>query len=376
MGTPQGSDAATRDLLTLPHVPSVLSESESTDSDESDSSESEFLGNQPHHESTEPSELLSFEEEEEAKYVANLLAREKERKKKKKKISGRQGRSHESRERSRQNNILYKQNPTECYPKCPDCGNENLIEDERTADLICPECAIVCSSDGLTLQATMRPHEKKSKPYQSVVHYRQRRAQLMGKDPVIPKRIRKKLITELFLLDHKELQLFGKKTLSRILTKLKLPRRYAANWLQLRRRFGLDPLPIRFTNDDVLWTRMNLRYTCIAKAFAETLSREKALPHVPKSLIRKNIVNVNYTFLQLLRLETDDALEHFGIFFPQLCSKEQPAKNNRRWKYIIDYCNANFKRFSCVKTDVTYQFDWNYLPLTQPEIKEHCTYFN
>lgn len=248
--------------------------------------------------------------------------------------------------------------------------------------MICGDCGLVSSEKGLGFQEYALPSKRRSKPYHPIVHFRQRLAQLTGKDPQIRGPVFRRLTKALRKVYHQDaegLDRMGKRNLSKILTQLKLPRRYSANWIQVRRRMNLDPEPPECTNEELLWRRMNQRYICLTEAFVETLSKKEGRTvdvKKVKNLGRKNIINVNYSFLQLLRLEEPLLLDSFGKFLPQLCSKEQPNKNNKRWKLLMECCQARFPRSVCPKTGETFQFNWEYIPLTQRDIEEHCVYFD
>lgn len=310
---------------------------------------------------------------------SNVRKRKKEQKLARK--HGRQGRSHQSREREVQVKMQYGHIYQNYGNWCQDCkNNSNFLEDAHSGDVICAECGAVASEKGLGFQEYILPTKRRSKPYHPLVHFRQRLAQLTGKDPKIRapvfRRIRHYLRN---IFDPKLLYTFGKRNLSRILTLLGLPRRYSANWIQVRRRLNLDPEPPICTNEDLLWRRMNMRYLCLTVAFIETLSKKEGRTidlKRAKNLGRKNIINVNYSYLQLLRLEEPSLLDAFGKFLPQLCSKEQPNKNNKRWKILMEYCHAHFPRSVCAKTGETFSFNWEYVPLTQRDIEEHCVYFD
>lgn len=302
---------------------------------------------------------------------------------KEKKKKGRQGRSAESRMRSQKSRdnwrTMVRQGiiQEERDPVCKECFGDELMEDGRSGDVVCLTCGVVQSSQGLGFDCCVPVKVKPSKPYQPLVHFRQRQAQLVNRDPRIQKKTWKKLEREILSRNfpEEELKILGKKKLSHILIEMKMPRRLSANWIQVRLRLGLEPSPPTPENADLLWKRMNGRYFCLTNAFFHTLKKRDDLSH-SKNLSRKNIINVNYSFLQLLRLENPDFLSLFGIFFPQLSSKEQPGRNNKRWKILMEYCEKNYKNYSCPKTNEPFYFNWKFIPLTSLEIMEHCTFFD
>lgn len=303
------------------------------------------------------------------------------KKAKKKKKKGRQGRSAESRERAKRIKEEWRsmvrqglvQDDEE--PVCKECNDPDLIEDQHSGDLICTNCGIVQISKGLGFNCLVTQKTKFSKPYQPLVHFRQRLAQLTGKDPLINDEIWEKLKTviETRKLDDSRL---GKKTISKLLIELKLPRRLSANWIQVRSRLNLEPHPPEIDDPETLWKRLNARYFCVTIAFQRTLKKLGPQESKGRNLFRKNIINVNYSFLQLLRQENPDFLEHFGKFFPQLSSKEQPGRNNKRWKILMEYCKKNYETYSCPKTGERFKFKWDFFPLSTLDIMEHCVYFD
>ena len=324
--------------------------------------------------------LLNDDIDDDSEYfrVLNRFLRHDERKSSKR----RQGRSYKSRERAKETRRAHVGIRYEQFPVC-ECGNLQFYEDRSTGDNVCSECGIVITEKGLGFSEHEPIRQKYSKPYRPLVHFRQRLAQLTGKDPQIRSRVFNTLTRHLrSSVPVDEMEKIGKRRVSRALTQLKLPRRYSANWIQVRRRMNLDPEPPVLTNEDFLWKRMNQRYWCLTEAFNETLSkkthaqRETLPPTSLKSLSRKNIINVNYSFLQLLRLEDPSMLEVFGKFFPQLCSKEQPNKNNKRWKVLMEYCKKNFRQSVCPKTEEIFVMNWEFLPLTQTDIEKYCVYFD
>ena len=346
----------------VPAMASLPTQQELFDSSESDCSDDSS------------DEALDDSEQED---IVALLIRQEERDKKKQK-KGRQGRSHESRRRAEEVKKHYMQFKDDVI-SCKDCGCTDLVEDHQSGDLICSDCGLVHSGGGVLFDEHFCIRGKLSKRYQELVHFRQRLAQLRGWDPMIKSKIFNRLTIEL-RNNKADLTNMGKRRVSKALTNLKLPRRFSANWIQIRRRMGLNPVPDDTQGDAMLWTRMNFRYSCLATAFHKTLSRKTddgdKKKDVPKALQRKNIINVNYSFIQLLRLEDEKYLEIYGRYFPQLCSKEQPQKNNRRWKILIEYLDQHYKKLGVPKLESVYCFNWEYKPLTQALIEKHCMFFD
>jgi hypothetical protein len=92
---------------------------------------------------------------------------------------------------------------------------------------------------------------------------------------------------------------------------------------------------------------------------------------------RRNIVNVNYVTVQLLRLESEEVFQAWGKYFPQLTSKKQPRMNNERWQILMKGCRERYEYFSFQKTEeVIYLGDWEYKELTPDLIKDHCQFFH
>ena len=92
-------------------------------------------------------------------------------------------------------------------------------------------------------------------------------------------------------------------------------------------------------------------------------------------LERRNILNVNYVTLQILRLESEEVWKCWAKYFPQLVAKKQPEKNNKRWKTIIETCKTRYQNFSISKTEERVPLYWEYIEFTREEINKYCDYF-
>lgn len=322
--------------------------------------------------------------------VVDWLARIPLEKKKKK---GRQGRNFASRRRDKTSKEENKFTKFDTDNTCLNCLSDEMTEDYTSGDLICSNCGVIQEEKGLgfsNLIPTVRhKNGKGSKRYQRIVHFSQRSAQLLGNDPKIRKvfwTIICRELAEVLLNRPEEMEFFGKKSLSRIIAKYpnELPRRLSANWIQVRRRLneemGLEltvPPVLEKEEETILWKNVKARYACIATAFENTLCKKtRETTKKTKNIERTNIYNVNYIVLQLLRLEDEVYFQKYGIFFPQLTSKDQPHQNNNRWKILVKYCSSQFSTYSCPKTEKTFHFTWKYIPMTTEEILKFCVYFD
>jgi len=298
----------------------------------------------------------------------------------KRKRKGRQGRSRENRLRAQNSKKENRQLQVEWVTKCPQCDGMEYIEDHRTGDVICAECGRVESEKGLGLSTTLNPRVMvKSKPYQKLVHFRQRMAQLLGKDPkirsVLWNQIEKEILDSMTL---EEIEYMGKKKFSEVLKRLNLPqtKRLSANWIQARRRLGCTEVPSEVSDLPLLYKRLCARYQCVASVFQETLFSPQGEKPKENLLERRNIMNVNYVTLQILRLESEEIWREWAKYFPQLVSKKQPNKNNLRWKIIIDICKKRYKTFSFSRTEEEIKLDWRYIEFTKEEISKYTNHFN
>lgn len=336
---------------------------------------------------------------------------------------GRQGRSRESRQRAArvrdewrtldENRAKEGRAPLVSYaqPECFECGGE-LIENRREGDLTCRECGLVQETKGLGFSEHIPIRVKnKSKPYQRVVHFRQRYAQLVGKDPPIPDELFDEIWAKIKELEI-PLKTFGKKDFSRVLKELgrQEAKRLSANWIQVRRRMNallLDDirfekekegvecgelpdqleLPLLPADPCLLFKRLCARYQCIDRVFQDELWSEEGEGARPdyslspearkKALLkRRNIVNVNYLAVQMLRLESEQLFREWGKFFPQLTSKKQPQTNNERWRLLILKLETRYSLFGIPRTEETLKLTWEFRELTREEIEEYCNFFH
>jgi len=317
----------------------------------------------------DPGRLLSYAEE-----LDRVLERSDWENRKKRK--GRQGRSRESRDRAKRIKEETKGTGDFEFDNCADCGKFDFIEDSTTGDVICSECGLVQSSKGLEFTENILVRAKnKSKPYQRVVHFRQRYAQLVGKDPWISEELFEEILLKIdeLKIPHES---FGKKDFSKVLKELGRPetKRLSANWIQVRRRMGLES-PQDLLEDD-LYKRLCSRYQCIDVVFQEKLWSETGEKGKEDQLERRNIINVNYLMVQMLRLEDEELFKIWGKFFPQLTSKKQPGLNNARWKILTDELKGRFKLFSIFRTEERIALNWEFKELTKEDIELYCSGFH
>lgn len=301
----------------------------------------------------------------------------------KNRIKGRQGRSRESRERQKRVKEETKHIKIE-YDNCSNrscrAPHSDFLEDSSSGDVICSQCGVVQSTGALGFSNLVSFRFKnKSKPYQKVVHFRQRYAQLVGKDPYIQDAVFLQIRDEVLRDPNISLARFGKKSLSLVLKRLEggdQLKRLSANWIQVRRRMGLDHVPGEVENPPLLYKRLCARYICVANIFLELLFSEDGERGKEDSLERRNIVNVNYLFVQLLRLESEEMFQEWGKFFPQLHSKRQPRINNLRWKILVEGCKNRYKQFAIYRTEEKLLLDWEYKELTKEDINKYCSFFD
>lgn len=296
-------------------------------------------------------------------------------------FKGRQGRSKENRQKARSTKKENEDLTVDyCPNQCPNCDGNEWIEDYRSGDVVCAECGRVESERGLGLSVNFNYRTKvKSKPYQKVVHFRQRMAQLLGRDPDIKEEIWAPLEEEIKrTMTKEEIERMGKKKFAEVLKRLNLPgtKRLSANWIQARRRLNCFELPHEVDDLTGLYKRLCARYSCVSNVFRETLYSPKGERPKENLLERRNILNVNYVTLQILRMESEPVWKVWAKYFPQLVSRKQPQKNNQRWKIIVEICKKRYPRYGHPRTEEEIFFEWNYIEFTREEINKHCTFFD
>lgn len=320
---------------------------------------------------------------------------------------------------------------------CEACYYQHVVEDIRTGDSICTACGAVQNTNGGVQGIHHEMPEKpihKSKPYEREIHYQQRIAQATCIDPLLKKRVLV-LIADYIWEHSDELgppSIYGPKTFKRITNECKdqktgdrlLPPRTPRHWIQIRQRlntgdlrgtkrrkidstvyqangiyqedddedlyeseedeetdeeneetilleachFDTEPWEVFF--DARTARRLKIRYKFVSKAF-DCVIRDHPDPWIR----RKNIINLNYTIVQLLRLEDESLFRMYGRYFPQLTGSQQTTVNNARWKLIVDYCTFHFAGSHNPVTSEQFVFNWEFKPLEMRDIIWYCTYF-
>lgn len=305
-------------------------------------------------------------------------------------IKGRQGRSAEVRRRktlereywvdvrARDGSIYQeRRSPVANIMECIQCkATDKFVEDHASGDMICSNCGVIQSTGGLYFsQHTIFTHPM-SKPYQKVVHFRQRISQLLCRDPEQdPEHIER--IGDYIRQNELTLgttETYGIKTFSMICRQVGLNPKIASHWMQIRKRlgFGLGLVP---QIDPGVLLRITMRYICISHCFEARLKRRKGDPIVP-SLKRNNVINLNYSIIQLIRIESEEHYIRLAKFFPQLISQNQPDLNNKRWKILLEDCRLKYQHFSDPLKGDHYQFDWPYKPITVDDLVKHFYFFH
>jgi len=266
--------------------------------------------------------------------------------------------------------------PQDLLSSCRFCGNseEDCIYDYTSGDVICRECGSVISDKGLAMSDHMIYKEKRSKPYARAVHLQQRLAKLTGIDPELPEEAVDAIGRELGSREYGKFipSKYGRKTFREVCHKLGLPTKYSESWIQLRRRLNYLPPPPEI--HPTLLKRIKMRYFCVDKAF-EAMLKVRSRFHKVNPLQRTNIVNMNYSIAQMIRMEDEYLFRSVARFFPQLCADHQPDSNNERWRILVKYCKKHYGEVSDPATGETTQFEWNYIPMTEMEILLYFTHF-
>jgi len=302
------------------------------------------------------------------------------------------------RERRERESVFRKdlEDVTKC---CKSCRGFEFVYDHCSGDTICQLCGRVQSESGLGSSDNMglgMQLRLLSKPYDRLVHFQQRIAQLTTRDPALPRWFLRTL--GCFLDENKltmELNLgvnstnWGKQSWIKIFQSElfqsylrhvapshkpkrgqmpKTPSKLAIHWIQIRKFLGLDPW--RVDLDSEVLAELRMRYRLVSQAFDQTLRKpgegQTRLPiHEQLApLSRKNIVNVNYTMAQLLRIVRPELWKEYAKFIPQLVSSTQPAQNNARWEVIVTFCRKHFR----TQAHVALPLDWPYHTLTLTEL--------
>lgn len=318
-------------------------------------------------------------------YQITLQIEPNKRIKKKKKKKGRQGRSAEVRLRKLQEKKIQQETLVQCtsYSICKECQSEShFIEDYTSGDLICTNCGVVSEIGGIAFTShQITPSPNQSKPYQTIVHFRQRISQLQCKDPEQDQD--KVDLIHRYVLDHEnelgDKQTYGIKTFSLICRKIGLNPKIASHWIQLRHRVLGEEYQIKIDLDETFLKRLSMRYVALSHCFKSALKRRKGEPQT-SPLQRNNVINLNYSIIQLIRLE-DDPEEHIfhylAKYFPQLISHNQPELNNQRWEILMKKCEEKYFKTGFadpIKGDL-YYFEWPYKPIEEEHLLKYFYYF-
>lgn len=293
-----------------------------------------------------------------------------------KKKKGRQGRSRESRKRAEENRRLFNagqpKDPNQHI--CDECKSPHLVEDN--GDLICGECGLV--KDHHIPMFVAHGKTPKGKGYLRDVHFQQRLAKLMGKDPLIDEEIVDKIGREILTREKNNNtnsfgRTIGRKGISKICKHLGIDDKTADGWIQIRRRLGYEPYPPEIPTE--IWERVKIRFSIITRVFDETLHIPNAT-HKVSMLERCNITNLNYIMSQLFKLEDYQLYTELAKFLPQLSDPKQPMLNNTRWTMMIDYIiKKNLTTFTDKNTMRIHHFEWEYQRMTTEDISQFHAYF-
>lgn len=323
---------------------------------------------------------------------------------------GRQGRSRAVRERERirrEKEKEFRSGIEDGYGlPCKGCRKDSslLVYDHQSGDTICSNCGMVLDQNGQGDSNRVGfgfQFRFLSKPYDRLVHFQQRIAQLTTRDPKLPDWFIDSLGE--FLNENGEtiegefgnprsnwgieswkrimnhplfrnyLELVGTKPKRRILPNH--PSKLAIHWLQIRRRLGIEPWKVEF--DFQTLNLLRIRYRLISLSFNETLRKpgpgQSRLPihDQNQSLSRKNILNVNYVLAQLLRIVNPELWRDYAKFIPQLESSTQPEQNNQRWRIIMDWCRDHFPSQESLPDPL----DWPFYPITNSELENEFKFF-
>lgn len=149
-------------------------------------------------------------------------------------------------------------------------------------------------------------------------------------------------------------------------------RRYPDFWIQVRMMLNLQPCHANIPSEFI--ARLYWRYKLVDVAFNQVLKKSANNNRLYKA---RNIMTINYTLLQLLRLENEELFKLNAKFMPLSNNPDSPDVNNVRWKLICEYCQKNFGKTFTGPDDCSgiYYFDWTYRPLTSKDILDYVVYF-
>lgn len=276
----------------------------------------------------------------------------------------RQGRSKESRARKMPEYVVNEM-------VCQDCRNVDFLEDHASGDLVCMDCGLVQMTGGLYFNENNIRMKNPSKKYMRIVHFQQRMTQLLGNDPEVLEDVIHRLRIKLETVAN--VQQFGKRSFTKILREMKMDPKIACHWVQLRIRLGWEE-PLDCFNEYFL-LRLKARYFCIEKAF-------ESLLHVPNGsrrtnkLQRKNIISLNFSIPMLIRLEDEGVFKHVAKYFPQQTNPQHPELNNERWKLIMEYCETHYKSMVLPIKEMTFVFEWPFIPMTYSDVLGYFSNFH
>lgn len=296
------------------------------------------------------------------------------------KKKGRQGRSLEVRKRKELERQGWFQGKKYFYssnlPQCRECGDtDSFVEDHSSGDLICSSCGVVSEEmGGLGFYSKCFSYPITSKPYQKVVHFRQRISQLLCRDP--EQEYEHLFLLRQYILDNHEQMgnptFYGIKTFSFICRKIGLNPKIASHWMQIRKRLGITPF-CDLPSPSIIH-RITMRYICIAHCFDRTLKRKRGEKD-QNNLKRNNVINLNYSIIQLIRMESEEEFIRLAKFFPQLISHNQPGLNNKRWEIILKECREKYSYFSDPLRGEPFFFDWPFKPILVEDLVKYFYFF-
>lgn len=288
------------------------------------------------------------------------------------------------------------------WKPCKDCHGTDFVYDHCSGDTVCSLCGRVFERGGFGSAVNLGQGMQVrllSKPYDRGVHFQQRLAQLTCIDPSLPNWFIRTLAE--FLWESGESQelslgvsrerwgILSWKSLFdgalfreylRLVCPKEKPRRallpfspskLASHWLQIRMRLGISPW--RVSLDCQTLAEMRRRYRLVSSAFDNTLRKlgEGHTANSPSSLSRKNIININYTMAQLLRLVSPSLWKEYAKFIPQLHSSSQPLHNNQRWEIMMQYCSLWYR----TQADFAYPLLWTFFPITESLLENEFKFF-
>lgn len=263
-----------------------------------------------------------------------------------------------------------KSNVNEDFARCHSCLSLDVIFCPCEGELVCSNCGLVQDQifSDISYETSKPFLGKVSKKYDRSVHFRERTAAWNNTGPMIPDEDWMKIEEAFYDLDHPKKHLLGKKLFNQICNEAGFKeKKYGERWIQARLRLGLEP-PDWQPPEPELIKEMHQRFFLVNKAFQNTIHKDTDDQGVvPYCFKRRNIINLNYIILQLLRLIDEFEFQYWQKYF-DLSTKNSLKLFNYYWRVMIEWINENQKNYYDSKNEQIFRFDWTYIKLRKSDL--------